>query len=255
MNEENLRTALQTIDALEQMEDGGESLRENSTSVTLSFDHVMEYYLYIWYFPQDKEIHFAGVPYSSYYLEAGNEKLKEGKPHAAVKYFRKAQLWNPVSLPVKLAFAEALKQENKLKPYLDKTQEAHRYCLTRAEMARYFRNVGFYYVEKYRPDIARACYIRANRYFHSENADLELKYLETALKDKTPEMTDEQIDSLLRENDIFTGPDETSVQVVAHAGFDLIRTGQTREAADCLEVASDISGDESMKRLVKKLRG
>lgn len=255
MNEESLQTALQTIDALEKMPDEGEHLRENESAVTLSFDHVMEYYLYIWYFPQDKELHFAGVPYSFCYLQAGNAKLKEGKPHAAVKYFRQAERWNPVSLPVKLAFAEALKQENKLKPYLEKTQEAHRYCLTRAETARYYRNIGFYFVEKYKPDVARACYIRANRYFHSQNADLELQYLETALKDKTPDMSDEQIDGLLRANGIYTRPDETSLEVVRHAGFDLIRTGQMQEAADCLEVAGDISGDESIREMIRKIRG
>ena len=173
--DETLETARKTVEELESREDGGESLRISDTTVTVSFDHVMEYYLYRWYFPDDdKEIRFASVPYSSYYLQVGSEKLKDGKPHAAYKYFQKAESWNPVSLTAKLASAEALKQQNKLKPYLKKTQEAHRYCLTRAETARYYRNAGFYFVETYKPDAARACYIRANNYFHSQNADLEL---------------------------------------------------------------------------------
>lgn len=254
--DETLETARKTVEELESREDGGESLRISDTTVTVSFDHVMEYYLYRWYFPDDdKEIRFASVPYSSYYLQVGSEKLKDGKPHAAYKYFQKAESWNPVSLTAKLASAEALKQQNKLKPYLKKTQEAHRYCLTRAETARYYRNAGFYFVETYKPDAARACYIRANNYFHSQNADLELKYLETALKDTTPAMTDEEIDRLLSAAGIYTRPDETSIQVVCHAGYEMIRTGHPQEAEDCFEVASDISRDETLLSLIRKLRG
>lgn len=254
--DETLETAGKIVETLENMEDGGESLRVSETAITVSFDHVMEYYLYRWYFPENgRRIRFAQVPYSSYYVQAGSAKLKEGKPHAAYRYFRKAELWNPVSLTAKLAAAEALKQEGKLRPYLDKTQEAHRYCLTRAETARYYRNAGFYFVEKYKPDVARACYIRANNYFHSQNADGELKYLETALGDTTPPMTDAEIDRLLLANDIFTRPDETSMEVVCHAGYDLIRAGQLQEAADCFEVASDISRDAELTELVRKLRG
>ncbi|MCH3986982.1 MAG: hypothetical protein LKE69_03445 [Lachnospiraceae bacterium] len=119
--DETLETARKTVEELESREDGGESLRISDTTVTVSFDHVMEYYLYRWYFPDDdKEIRFASVPYSSYYLQVGSEKLKDGKPHAAYKYFQKAESWNPVSLTAKLASAEALKQQNKLKPYLKK---------------------------------------------------------------------------------------------------------------------------------------
>ena len=254
--DETLETARKTVAALEDMEDGGESLRVSETAVTVSLDHAMEYYLYRWYFPDNgKELHIAPVPYSAYYLQVGSAKLREGKPHAAFRCFRKAELWNPVSLTAKLAAAEALKQEGKLRPYLKKTQEAHRYCLTRAETARYYRNAGFYFVEKYRPDVARACYIRANRYFHSQNADLELQYLETALRDTTPQMTDEEIDRLLLAESVFTGPDETSIQVVCHAGYDLVRAGRMQEAADCFEVASDISRDGELQALVRRLRG
>lgn len=255
MTEEERTTAKMVLAQLSSLPDHGRELRETESEIQLSFDHVLEYYLYIWYCPSEKKVRQSAMPYASYYRMAAQEKLEMNKPRAAIKLAEEALFWNPCSLTSRLLLAEAFRQAGDLKHFRQTTRDAHRYCLTRAETARYYRNAGYYFVEKYEPKTARACYVKADSYYRTVNAQSELNYLEEALHDKTPSWSKEQIDAILQEADVFTHPDKTSLEVARHAGFELIREGAAGPAADCFEIASDIDGDTELKQLAAKLRG
>lgn len=67
-------------------------------------------------------------------------------------------------------------------------------------MARYYRNMAFYYLSGYEPETARACYQYSNVYYHTENADSELKYISEAIQQETPQTDIRAIQKLFDEN-------------------------------------------------------
>ena len=175
--------------------------------IYISLNHVMEYYVYACYFEPETDVLCTELPVGEYYRTYGSLCLKLSKFRRAEDAFKKAICWNPVDLDSYLGLAECYKNLNMLSRYLDVTKQAYRFCCSRATMARYYRNMGFYYVARYNTEAARVCYTYSNIYYKTDNADNELKYLEQALNDKTPEYSVKQMQEILDENEVEPGPD------------------------------------------------
>ena len=142
--------------------------------------------MYACYFEPETDVLCTELPVGEYYRTYGSLCLKLSKFRRAEDAFKKAICWNPVDLDSYLGLAECYKNLNMLSRYLDVTKQAYRFCCSRATMARYYRNMGFYYVARYTTEAARVFKTYNNIYYKTDNADNELKYLEQALNDKTP---------------------------------------------------------------------
>ena len=223
---------------------------DDGRDVYISLNHVMEYYIYAFYYKPDVDVKCTELPYGAYYRTYGDLCLQLGKYHAAEKAFSKAIAWNSVDLDSILGLAESYKYTNKLQRYLDTTKAAYRYCCTRATMARYYRNMGYYYLNKYETDMARACYIYSNIYFQTENADQELAYLKEALKDETPEFTIQQIQQMFTEKGVEPGPDSDTIGVVYRVGELMMDDGEMKLAQDCFSIVYDITQEEKLGTLL-----
>ena len=127
--------------------------------IYISLNHVMEYYVYACYFEPETDVLCTELPVGEYYRTYGSLCLKLSKFRRAEDAFKKAICWNPVDLDSYLGLAECYKNLNMLSRYLDVTKQAYRFCCSRATMARYYRNMGFYYVARYNTEAARAIYI------------------------------------------------------------------------------------------------
>lgn len=219
----------------------------------ISLNHVMEYYIYAYHFKPEAEVRCTEIPYGEYYRTYGQLALSMEKYNAAEKAYRRAIAWNPVDLDAYLGLAEVYKYQNKLQKYLHITKQAYRYCCTRATMARYYRNMAFYYLTCYQPELARACYQYSNVYYHTENADSELHYIEEALKEKTPETDIRRIQKVFDENEIEPGPDPDTIGIVYRVGEMLLKDGDYQLAKDCFSIVFDITQDSTVEKLLDEL--
>ena len=156
---------------------------EGTDKIWLCTNHIMEYYIYACYFEPQQEILMPELPIAEYYRTYADLCVKLQKYKRAEDAYKKALCWNPVDLDSYLGLAECYKYLNMMSRYLDVTKQAYRFCCTRATMARYYRNMGFYYLSSYNTDMAKACYTYSNIYYHTDNADSELNYIENALKE------------------------------------------------------------------------
>lgn len=224
-----------------------------SEDIYISLNHVMEYYIYAYYFKPEAKVLCTEIPYGEYYRTYGALCLSLEKYNAAKKAYERAIAWNPVDLDAYLGLAEVYKYQNKLSKYLAVTNQAYRFCCTRATMARYYRNMAYYHLSGYRPELARACYVYSNIYYHTENADSELKYIEEALKEKTPETDIRQIQKLFDENQIQPGPDSDTVGIVYRVGEILLKDCDYKLARDCFSIVYDITQDKSVEKLLDEL--
>lgn len=224
-----------------------------SEDIYISLNHVMEYYIYEYYFKPEGKVYCTEIPYGEYYRIYGELCLSLERYNAAEKAYKRAAAWNPVDLDAYLGLAEVYKYQNKLTKYLTVTNQAYRYCCTRATMARYYRNMAYYHLSGYRPQLARDCYVYSNIYYHTENADSELKYIEEALKEKTPEPDIRQIQKNFDENGIEPGPNSDTVGIVYRVGELLLKDGEYKLARDCFSIVYDITQDKAVEKLLDEL--
>ena len=219
----------------------------------MSLNHVMEYYIYAFYFKPDCDVVLSELPYGEYYRSYGDLCVKSGRYKAGIEAYSNAICWNPVDLDAILGLAECYKYLNMLKRYMIVTKEAYRLCCTRATMARYYRNMGFYYLSAYKPEVARACYIYSNIYYKTDNADAELSYIEQALNQETPKLSVKEIQKMFDDEGIEPGPSSDTIGVIYRVGQIMMESQDYRLAKDCFSIVYDITQEEQLEKLLEEL--
>ena len=174
---------------------------EGDGQIWLCTNHIMEYYIYACYFEPEMDVKMPELPIAEYYRTYAELCVKLQKYKRAEDAYKNALCWNPVDLDSYLGLAECYKYLNMITRYLDMTKQAYRFCCTRATMARFYRNMGFYYLSSYNTDMAEACYTYSNIYYHTDNADSELEYIKNAL---AAAKNNENKDSINKDEDVIT---------------------------------------------------
>ena len=221
--------------------------------IYISLNHVMEYYIYAFYFKPDCDVVLSELPYGEYYRSYGDLCVKSGRYKAGIEAYSNAICWNPVDLDAILGLAECYKYLNMLKRYMIATKEAYRLCCTRATMARYYRNMGFYYLSAYKPEVARACYIYSNIYYKTDNADAELSYIEQALNQETPKLSVKEMQKMFDDEEIEPGPSSDTIGVIYRVGQIMMESQDYRLAKDCFSIVYDITQEEQLEKLLEEL--
>ena len=229
--------------------------------IYISLNHVMEYYVYACYFEPETEVLCTELPVGEYYRTYGSLCLKLSKYRRAEDAFKKAICWNPVDLDSYLGLAECYKNLNMLSRYLDVTKQAYKFCCSRATMARYYRNMGFYFVAKYNTEAARVCYTYSNIYYHTDNADSELNYIENALKeakDKGVTKDDKEYDirtmqAMFDKENVEPGPDSKTIGIVYRVGELMLQDKEYALAKDCFSIVYDITNEQQLEGVLAEL--
>ena len=73
--------------------------------------------------------------------------LEFGRYEEARESLRKAEKINPVKVGILFELAETYKIEKKFEEYLELTQKCFKFAYTRADVARCYRNIGYYCIE------------------------------------------------------------------------------------------------------------
>ncbi len=232
---------------------GNISADDSGDTCVISLNHVMEYYIYAYYYKPDWNVSVTQLPISEYYRTHGELCIKLERFKEGAESFKMALRWNPVDLDAILGLAECYRNLNMTDRYLIVTKQAYRYCCTRATMARYYRNMGYYFVAKYKPEAARACYIYSNIYYKTENADSELRFLEEALKEPAPDMSVKELQAVLTENDVETGPSSDTIGIIYRVGELMMEDKEYALARDCLSIVYDITREKELEPVLDEL--
>ncbi len=227
--------------------------KDEKGDIYMSLNHIMEYYLYEVYFEPDADVKTLDIPIGEYYRTFGELCQSMGKYKAAKDAYMKALSWNPVDLDSYLGLAESYKYQNMMNRYLEVTRQAYRYCCTRATMARYYRNMAFYYLSNYKPEIARDAYQYANVYYHTDNADSELKYIESAINEKTPDIDIRRIQKVFTEEGIEPGPDSKTIGIIYRVGELMMEDREYKLARDCFSICYDITREAGLEKILDEL--
>lgn len=226
---------------------------EDGRDIYLSLNHVMEYYVYACYFEPETAVCTMEIPIGEYYRTYGELALKLSKYRAAENAYKKAICWNPVDLDSYLGLAECYRNLDMAGRFLEVTKQAYRYCCTRATMARYYRNMGYYFVTEYKPEIARVCYLYSNIYYHTDNADKELAFISEATGDCKTDYSIPDMQKMLVEANVEPGPDSKTIGIVYRVGEIMMQDREIKLAKDCFSIVYDITQEEGLKKLLEEM--
>lgn len=145
--------------------------------------HIAEIYLYE-YYKRPEEYRIAPKERIDALMEKAAQQEKTGGIIGAQQNYEKALQLNPVSTEIYWKLIDIDFRLNKLEDLHARTEEVYPYLCTRAEMAHYYRWLGYYYLETYKPELSEALYRYSTLFSKNEQAEHEITYLEAALGKK-----------------------------------------------------------------------
>lgn len=225
----------------------------------ISIHHIAEQYLYEYYClgPGSSEEYviadLASDPLPGFLSKAEAEE-KRGGLVGALQNYEEALDCNPASTKIRFAIIDLERKLNRLPEFYEDTKAVYPFCCTRAEIAHYYRSLGYYYLEQYQPDLAMALYRYSTLFMKSELAESEIRYLETALSKKEPPRPPEELQKVLTDAGIPVTVSNVTMALIVKAAEEAEGAGTEngwQQALDCYRMAADCTADPE---ILAKLR-
>ena len=223
------------------------------SKIKVCLRHISEVFLYEYYCLGDDEYEISSEDTLTPCKARAKELLLAGDYAKAQQEWISAHLENPVDMEAILGIILCCKQLGDTQGEYAYTTESYNYCCTRAELAAYYRNLGWYYLEKYKPEVSAACYLYSKCFEDSQQADAELEFLEKAIGKKVSKKNLEQIQQILKDNDIPTEANPITLALLYKAAQEADEAGDRKQALDCYRMVYDLTADEEVGRIITEM--
>lgn len=131
-------------------------------------------------------------------IEVENKNLSKAR-----EYLRKAIEWNPVYVDAYFEYAETFKIEENLETFYTVTNNTYDKIFLPGHLARYYRNLGYYFIEKENYNLATCLFLHSLSFEETDMAKSEIMYIKQlsgSLNIPEPDVTKH----ILEENNIPT---------------------------------------------------
>ncbi|WP_155828909.1 hypothetical protein [Butyrivibrio sp. NC2007] len=223
------------------------------SKLKLCLRHISEVFLYEYYCLGDDEYELTDVDTLTPHKERAKELMLAGNYSKSQKEWLDAHFENPVDMESILGIILCCKQLGDTEGEYSYTTESYNYCCTRAELAAYYRNLGWYYLEKYNPELSATCYLYSKYFEESHQADAELEFLEKAIGKKVSAKDLSQIQNILKENNIPTEANPITLALLYKAAEEAQEAGDKSQALDCYRMVYDLTEDEEVGKRISGL--
>lgn len=170
--------ALELIENLVKKTEHYPMYQDDSVTEYFSFDAPFEYFMYVEGYKKEKEIKWIEYPFSAIYSQYGALLIDLKHYDEANKMLGKALRWNPMSSKIGYEYAETFKLLGQMDKYIEATRKAFSTAYTKKEVARGYRNWGYYFIELEKYQAAIGCYLLSLQYDEeSKNAQSEIYYI------------------------------------------------------------------------------
>ncbi len=222
--------------------------KEKGASVCLN--HIADIFLYEYYIAGENAYQLK--PDESYqkHMEDGYQLMDVGEYEKALVEFSAALEDKPVSRETYERIITCYKFMHEVDREFEYTKKSYDYCCTRSEMAAFYRNLGWYYLEMYQPKVAAACYLYSKFFEESTQVENELQFLETALKKDFHEMELSQMQKILEENQIPLKANSVTLALLYKAGMEAKELDLKEQAYECFYMLYDLTQDPEIEQLL-----
>ena len=140
---------------------------------------------------------------SDAYLNLAIISFDEKDYDNAIKLLNKSLKLNPCNISSMFEMAENYKAKGELNKYFNWTNKCYEKIYYVNHLAHYYRNLGYYYIEKKDWNLAKTLYLYSLKYDSNPVVNVELQYIIQKTNDKSLPKK-EELTSILRKNDIPT---------------------------------------------------
>lgn len=144
---------------------------------------------------------------------------------SAIKLLKESLRLNPTGIVSLFEMAENYKAKGDLEKYLSWTEKCYDRLYNVSHLAHYYRNLGYYYIEKEEWNLAKTVLLYSLKYENNHNVENELEYIISKSKDESLPQKDE-LTSILRKNNIPTFISKENLNIIKELHKELEKNNQ-----------------------------
>lgn len=175
---------------------------ENDNERYFSFNNGIEFLTSKYVLKLEKRAVWININYSLAYNTLAYICNEEKDFEKAIEYTDKALYYNPMDLNSVFEKAESYKMQRKFDDMLKATIETYDYIFSPEHLARYYRNLGYFYIEAGNYELAYSLYLISLLYQEVKGAYSEIAYIKQILKNPEYNMDLDTAASILEKNNI-----------------------------------------------------
>ncbi len=254
MYKKDYTKALKIIEDLVKKVEDLDFFKDDHVSEYHVFDEPFEEVLYCFKTEPEKKIRRADISYTEIYFLYGCLLVEMQQLSSARDVLEKGLRWNPVSFRIMTEYMETYKIEGDLETFLSLSRDAFEIAFRPKDVARCYRNFGYYFVEKELYPEAIAVY-RLSLLFDSESnqAQSELYYINEKTGGRFDVPSRETMEGYAEKYGFPVGADREIVGIAVQYGHHFIGKGNFEMARYFLSIAYDLTEDDTIKEVLEHI--
>ena len=249
----NYETPLEELNAF--METFPEMFEDDKVSEYHYFTNPLEDLIFRKYIGAEKELRYIpdNQPLLDLYYVYGFLLLENQEYDKAEEYLKKAIRINPVSARIILELTEIYKVHTyTYNEYFIRTCDALKYSYYPQDIARCYRNLGYYYIEENQMRTALALYIYSMEFEASPLAYTEIKYIQS--KNDNMELTLNECIEIIESKNIQLGVNPFIIETLNELIREYEKNKLYNQALYFMELQFDLTHDVETLELMNETR-
>lgn len=230
--------------------------QDDSVSEYHAFDELFEEVLYRHIYEPQKDVRRAQIPYTEIYLLYGSLLVELNRLEDARKQLEKGLRWNPICFSIMSEYIETFKMQGDMETFFDKTIAAFKIAFKPSDVARCFRNLGYYFVEKQLYPEAVAVYLLSTEFEpDSKQVNAELYFI-NQVAGKVDEPTSDDIKRYTEKYGFPAGADGDVLGLAYTYGRSFLQEDEeknTNLAHYFLSILYDLTNDKRIKDMIDSI--
>lgn len=191
-----------------------EKYEETEEMKYLNFNDAIDFALYIQINKPKKSIKWLEIPFFSAYAYLAFLYNEQQRYEEAAKASENAMKWNPMEINSLFEKCEIHRIKKDMEAFYKETLTLYDKIFKPIDLAHFYRNLGYYYVEMNKLDVAYALYTASTKFERNNNAFEEMEYINQLLKRESYTMPGEEGLRLLEEVNVPFGPKKENLDLL-----------------------------------------
>jgi tetratricopeptide (TPR) repeat protein len=218
------------------------------------FNNVLEEILYNEIFKPTKDVRQIPENYTDAYFKYGVILFELENYKKSKEVLEKANKYNPINVRVLFELSEIYKMNKNWVEYIKINNKCLEYSYSSKDIARCYRNIGFYFIEQNDFEMAiNLFYLSLNFDQESKVAQSELLFIseKTGKNIKQPKI--EEIEKLLEKKKIQLGANHLVISIAHYIAKEALKNKNVYMAKYFTEIVYDLTKDEDFKKTIDDL--
>ena len=250
----NFKKALKLVESLVNRVEELNMFKDDQVSEYHTLNEPFEEILYDFKNKPGKKLRQASEPFSEIYLLYGNLLVEFKRFEEARIALKKALRWNPIDTKAYFEYTETYKMTGDFETFFNLTKAAFGISYRATAVARCYRNLGYYFVEKELYPEAVGCYLMSMQFEpDAKQVQSELYYINNKAKRTIPDPSMEELKGFAEKYGFPIQADDDIVGLSYSYGKHFLETNQKDYAKYFLTITYELTDMESVKELLEKL--